>query len=625
MEERAGTLNRIDSALWGEEENDPCQSLVYRFCTRVGIESAGRGIVHVRTFVQGGEEDVAGHAAEPRLALTNPFPPVTSLVLLIRDGESQSAAALARLLVGALFDHQVEEDATDGATARPWLDARAWTAAGRVARWVDIPQDTFARVAQECAQAYVMRTGDLDRADRDPSTSLVRANSTWRRRLAVGASAVGAGVLIAATAGLAAPAVAAVAGVATAAVTGAGGSAAVTAAVGGAGAVLTTPAVVATGFGTYGASVVGSKMETRLAGLQYLTLIKLPVEGEAVELGVERTVATDEMEIGDGGGDANTDINARTTPHDLDTAATAPPRSSQQIRTPTVTLYISGLVTQESDFTEPWRGLNRVRGIPYEEERGSCSAISINRRIGSDSNTKSTTSSTPEQSGSCTEHYAVVWEPEEVQRLGQKMESIIISEMASRVRSWALSAVGGVLYASAMAPLWILKWSDLIDSPWTITVQRAKAMGQELANSVLRARLLGGRPVHLVASSVGCLALEACLLELESCPGGAGVVASAIFLGSPQSPHVPTYRRMRSIVAGRLVNAYSTRDWLLAILVRAWSLTDLKSVGLSGLMPVVGVPGLENVDLTEIVSEHFNYKTKLTKIMSMVQGTEEGD
>ena len=82
---------------------------------------------------------------------------------------------------------------------------------------------------------------------------------------------------------------------------------------------------------------------------------------------------------------------------------------------------------------------------------------------------------------------------------------------------------------------------------------------------------------------------------------------------------------MRSIVAGRLVNAYSTRDWLLAILVRAWSLTDLKSVGLSGLMPVVGVPGLENVDLTEIVSEHFNYKTKLTKIMSMVQGTEEGD
>lgn len=42
-------------------------------------------------------------------------------------------------------------------------------------------------------------------------------------------------------------------------------------------------------------------------------------------------------------------------------------------------------------------------------------------------------------------------------------------------------------------------------------------------------------------------------------------------------------------------------------------------------MPVVGVPGLEYVDLTEIVSEHFNYKTKLTKIMSMVQGTEEGD
>lgn len=57
------------------------------------------------------------------------------------------------------------------------------------------------------------------------------------------------------------------------------------------------------------------------------------------------------------------------------------------------------------------------------------------------------------------------------------------------------------------------------------------------------------------------------------------------------------------VVVGRLVNCFSRRDWLLAV-VFAGSSGWVKAA--AGLCPVE-VPGIENVNLSGVVAGHFEY------------------
>lgn len=60
---------------------------------------------------------------------------------------------------------------------------------------------------------------------------------------------------------------------------------------------------------------------------------------------------------------------------------------------------------------------------------------------------------------------------------------------------------------------------------------------------------------------------------------------------------------MRSVVAGRLVNVHSEKDLVLAFLYR----TSAIQLGISGIEPIKGVIGVENVDMGEIVEGHLVY------------------
>lgn len=72
--------------------------------------------------------------------------------------------------------------------------------------------------------------------------------------------------------------------------------------------------------------------------------------------------------------------------------------------------------------------------------------------------------------------------------------------------------------------------------------------------------------------------------------GQHGIVEDAVFMGSPTTADGEAWAKMRSVVAGRLVNVWSGRDWMLAVLVRVrnWSLK------ISGLQEV-RVAGVENL------------------------------
>merc|ERR1711879_348909 len=70
----------------------------------------------------------------------------------------------------------------------------------------------------------------------------------------------------------------------------------------------------------------------------------------------------------------------------------------------------------------------------------------------------------------------------------------------------------------------------------------------------------------------------------------------------------------RSVVAGRLVNAYTKADWVLAFVHRIAG-TARK---VAGLGPVECI-GVENVDLSDIVSGHLSYKSNFPKILDYLR------
>jgi len=95
---------------------------------------------------------------------------------------------------------------------------------------------------------------------------------------------------------------------------------------------------------------------------------------------------------------------------------------------------------------------------------------------------------------------------------------------------------------------------------------------------------------------------------------GFGVVENAVLLGAAVPRSTGSWLRMRSVVAGRLVNGYSERDWVLSFAYRYNSF----EMAIAGLGPVQGA-GVENANLSEIVNGHFQYPNKMPQILKLLK------
>jgi hypothetical protein len=71
---------------------------------------------------------------------------------------------------------------------------------------------------------------------------------------------------------------------------------------------------------------------------------------------------------------------------------------------------------------------------------------------------------------------------------------------------------------------------------------------------------------------------------------------------------------MRSVVAGRLVNVYSENDYILAFLYR----TSAIQYGVAGLQEAQDVKGIENVNVSEMVSGHLRYQYLVGSILEKI-------
>jgi len=198
--------------------------------------------------------------------------------------------------------------------------------------------------------------------------------------------------------------------------------------------------------------------------------------------------------------------------------------------------------------------------------------------------------------------FALRFEIDALKDLGGSLNALITS------LAWKFAKkeiIQRTVFAALMAGLWPISLTNagrIIDNPWSVANQRAMKAGEVLAD-VLINKAQGERPVTLVGYSLGARVIYICLQQLAK-RRAFGLVENVVLLGAPTPSSSAEWRRIRSVVTGRVVNAYSTRDYVLAFLYR----TNSVQFGVAGLHPILNVKGIENIDISDLVEGHTLYR-----------------
>lgn len=211
------------------------------------------------------------------------------------------------------------------------------------------------------------------------------------------------------------------------------------------------------------------------------------------------------------------------------------------------------------------------------------------------------------------EVFALRFELEALMNLGQSFDTMLSSAAYGYAQSALAKRTVFSELMSAMWPIALVKVARVVDNPFSLAKTRADKAGEVLAEALMN-RAQGERPVTLIGYSLGARVIWSCLTTLAK-KRGFGFVESAVMMGSPLPSDVDTWRQMRTAVTGRLINVYSENDYLLAFLYRSASL----QYGVAGLMPVSGLSGVENVDVSEMVSGHLRYRYLVGSILDKIR------
>ena len=162
---------------------------------------------------------------------------------------------------------------------------------------------------------------------------------------------------------------------------------------------------------------------------------------------------------------------------------------------------------------------------------------------------------------------------------------------------------------SAMWPIGLLKISRVVDNPLSVAKSHAKKVGEVLADALVN-QSQGEQPVSLVGYFLGARVIYSCLASLAR-RGAFGLVEDVVLMRAPCPSGTRNWRIMRSVVSGRLVNCYSANDYVLGFLYR----TSSVQFGAAGLEKAKGLPGVENIDVSSLVSGHLRYRWLVGRIL----------
>jgi hypothetical protein len=236
-----------------------------------------------------------------------------------------------------------------------------------------------------------------------------------------------------------------------------------------------------------------------------------------------------------------------------------------------VTIGISGWLTTKEDFITPWRVL-----------------------------------------GHQSEVFALRWELEALMKLGTSMETLVKSYAWSVAKK---EIIERTIFASLMDALWplaLLKVRKVVDNPFSVAMNMADKAGLVLADALIN-KAQGERPVTLVGYSLGARVIYSCLMSLAD-RKAFGLVESVALMGTPAPSNTKIWRALRSVVSGRLANVYSEKDYILAFLYRTSSI----QLGVAGIQEVEDVRGVENFDVTDLVSGHLRYQYRVGSILQKI-------
>ncbi|CAN8098908.1 unnamed protein product [Discula destructiva] len=216
--------------------------------------------------------------------------------------------------------------------------------------------------------------------------------------------------------------------------------------------------------------------------------------------------------------------------------------------------------------------------------------------------------------------YSVLWEPEMLTSMGDTINILATEALTQGLQQVLGSTILVSLMAALQLPVVLTKLSYLIDNPWSVSLDRAWAAGLILADSLIE-RNLGTRPITLVGYSLGSRVIFSCVLELAR-KGAFGIIENVYMFGSPLVVKQDEYLKCRTVISGRFVNGYHGNDWILGYLFR---LTNGGIRRVAGLTSIQDVPGVENVDCSEFVAGHMDYRRAMPRLMREVGWLVESD
>ena len=205
------------------------------------------------------------------------------------------------------------------------------------------------------------------------------------------------------------------------------------------------------------------------------------------------------------------------------------------------------------------------------------------------------------------EAFGLRWEMDALLQLGRKISEIL--------RSYAWDFAKFQLLGMILSGLWpfgLLRAASSLDSPFAIAKTRSDKAGRVLADAIVN-RVQGARPVTLVGFGLGARVIYSCMLQLADL-NAFGLIESVVLMGAPTPSDAASWRRIRAVVSGRVVNTFSGDDFMLGFLYRASS----AQMGIAGVQDIEGVAGVENFDLTDLVKSHDQYPQMVGTILQRV-------
>lgn len=253
------------------------------------------------------------------------------------------------------------------------------------------------------------------------------------------------------------------------------------------------------------------------------------------------------------------------------------------------------------------------------------------------------------------ELYTVRWESTLLKTICDCVMDLAMDVVSGATRQILKATILSTLLAAVVLPSYLLNVANMIDGDWTLAVERADEAGKELARTLLFSRA-GQRPVTLVGFSFGARVIYACLKELARLQDEwedlqemkrkeekrssvdehhfsklskkfngmrepSSVVEDAVIMGLPNHLSLPSWKACRLVVAGRLVNCYSTKDLILSLMFQAKRFSPgVQSI----LKPVCGTcevneAGVENIDVSDLVQGHQDYCLLTGRILERVK------